>query len=368
MVLVGEVPVPGAGAEARRLEHRARTLARRGGGTLITPASAGDPLVLPGVRHIGLQIPPGLDPTKRATAVEDLVGPWLDELLPRIAHIVGLPPAVPALFRRRSGIMTVVEPGVTPAQRLRDEDPHLPAARLEELVALEEKTLQQAHAVVVHSTVQAAAAARRGVRPDRIVIASDGPAELSDPSPPPLLPQLLYLEGMQPWSGWEVLLEALARVKVPWRLTALVTADEPGGQISSRARALGIQGRVAVVRLGDDTGIRASSAQVIVCPLLPSRAVETGGALAEGVPWAVASGRAVVASDFPVVRHYASTAALYVEPGDVGALANGLETALVDDDARTQLAHSAVDLRDRLDWDATADTIIDLWDRLRADD
>lgn len=364
IIVVADQPIPGPGVDVARVVHRVTLLGRRGGGALVAPAGPGGPLVVAGVRHHVVDVPPGLAPQPRAAAVADQVGPLLDRLRPDVAHVFGLPAAVPAVIRGRGGLRVVVEPGVTPAQWLRDHEPETPAARLSDLVSVEDKTLAHADAVVAHSAIEAATLVRRGVSTDRIWTVHDPLPAAPPPAAPSELPHVVLVSDLEPWSGWEVLLDALVRLKQPWRLTAVLPGDAHAGPILARARHLRIGERVHVAAGEVDVAARVAGAQVVVCPLLPTRAVVAGAVVPEAVLWALACGRPVAASDLPVVRAYAGAAARYFEPADAGALAAALSELLGDAELRAEVAARALEARARLASDRAEQTLSDLWSTL----
>ncbi len=364
VLIVSDTPVPGHGLEAERLLHRVRLLSRRGGGTLVAPASPEGPMLETGVRHVPLAIPPGLPWQRREAMVDDLLGPYYDRLRPKVVHCLGLRPAVPALLRRLAGVRVVVEPGITPAQRLRDEQPQTSPARLESLVELEDKTLTRADAVIARSPVEAATLAARGVSSGCLWTIRDGPPPC-EVAPLPDLPHVLYLGDLAPWSGWEVLLEALSRIRdLPWRLSMVLPVECSTGVVEHAARARRVENRVAFHHLGEGTEAFLQSAQLVVCPFLSTRATRAGSAVPESVLWALAAGRPILAADLPVVRAYAGEAAAWFEPGDAGALKEALVHLLGAPAAREGLLEQGAARRANLDWDAAEAVLGDLWSAL----
>lgn len=367
-VLVGDVLVGEPGLETARLHRRAALLARTGGGVVVAPVVGSERLMYPGVRHVPLRVPAGLSREKLGAEVAERVGEVLDDLKPRLLHTMGLSSAIPALLRRRGGVV-VIEPGLMPSQWLRDHQPELPAERLVDMVELEDRTLGRADAVLARSVVEAATLVRRGVAHERVHTAPDGvPIGLPETDLPDL-PHVLWIGDLEPWSGWQMPLEALARVKAPWRLTMVTPADAPTGQIEHHARALRVADRLALSRdlSLEALGLRLEAAQVVVCSLLHRRSTEAGAVVPEAVLWALAAGRPILAPDLPVVRAYAGAAARYFAPGDVGALAERLTGLLGDAAARAELATRAGFAAVALSWDETERPVADLWSTLLAD-
>lgn len=362
-VLLAEVRWGGTGLDAARLARRALLLSRTGGGTLISPAVGDERVLFPGVRHRAVPVTPGASPEHLSAEVAERAGDLLDELRPSLVHCLGLSCAVPAVLRRRAGTRVIVEPGLMPSQRLRDREPRLPAERLLDVVAVEDKTLSRADAVVARSMIEAATLVQRGVATERLFTSPDGvPLGVSTGAPPDL-PHVLWLGDLGPESGWRVPLDAMARLKRPWRLTMLTPADAPAGQIEARARALHVHERVTVSRDDslDNLGARLDGAAIVVCSLLHTRGTETGAVLPEAVLWGLAARRPLVAADLPVVRAYAGGAARYFPPGDAGTLATHLAALLGDAALRADLAAEAARVAAALDWEETERTVADLW-------
>lgn len=362
VLLVADVPVPAFGADAIRIRHRAGLLARRGGGALFAPLSPQGPMMIPGIRHLDPRVAPGADVEHAEAQVAEQLGPLCDQLSPRIVHAFGVRAAVPAVLRRRHGVRVVIEPGRTPAQRLRDSQPELPPTRLEDLVALEDKTLARADAVIARSAVEAATLVRRGVATERIWTVPDGlPVPGDELRPLPDLPQVVAVIGHAPDDAATVVLRAMTRVNRAWRLVMIGPADWSTGATEHRARALKLDGRVAYARLDEDTELRVAAAQVVVCGLPYGRAVQAGAVVPEAALWAMACRRPLVAPELPAVRAYAGAAARYYEHDDPGELALALDALLADPAARDDLAARADVQRVALSWDAADATVSDIW-------
>jgi glycosyltransferase involved in cell wall biosynthesis len=223
--------------------------------------------------------------------------------------------------------------------------------------------------VIARSPIEAATLAQRGVPTDRIWTVRDAlPAHEAPPTVAPELPQLVFVGDLAPWSGWELLLEALARIKLPWRLTVVLPAEPSGAPVVARARAARLEARVHVVTSEAEVAWRVAGAQVVVCPILPARSVTAGGVVPEAALWALSCGRPLVAADLPVVRAYAGAAARYFEPGNPGALATALRAVLGDGDLRAELVERGREMRATLGGDESDRAVADLWALLAADD
>lgn len=367
VLLVADVPVPAFGADAIRIRHRAGLLARRGGGVLFAPPSPTGPLMIPGIRHLDPHCAPGSDPEHLETQVADLLGPLIDQLKPQVVHAFGMRAAVPAVLRRRHGVRVIIEPGRTPAHRLRDSQPEIPPSRLEDLVDLEDKTLAHADAVIARSALEAAILVRRGVKSERIWTVPDGlpvPGDIASPLPD--LPQVVAVMGHAPDEAATVVLRAMTRVQRAWRLVMIGPADWSTGATEHRARALHLDHRVAYARLDEDTELRVAAAQVVVCGLPSGRAVQAGAVVPEAALWAMACRRPLVAPDLPAMRAYAGAAARYYDPEDPGKLALALDALLGDPALRDALATRAEAQRTALSWDGADATVSDIWAALLA--
>ena len=226
---------------------------------------------------------------------------------------------------------------------------------------LEEKTLTRADGVVARSTIEAAVLCKRGVSSNRLVVVRDGIPSGSATADLSELPQLVYVGRLEPWCGWELALDALARVQGPWRLTALVPHDAPAGLLVNRARALGIAHRVSVARWDDGMGARVEAAQMVLCTLMPTRVVVAGAIVPDAVLWAAAYGRPLVAPDLPVVRFYAGPAARYFAAGNATELAAAIEQIASSQGLRAQLMGATLEQRRRLSWHDADIALTELW-------
>lgn len=362
VLLLADEPLPAWSADAIRIRHRAELLARRGGGALFAPASAEGPLLVPGVNHHRAAAPPGADIEHREALIAEQAGAVIDRLRPTLVHAFGIRAGVAALMRARHGLKVVVEPGRTPSQRMRAIEPPLPPSRLEELVALEDKCLARADAVIARSPVEAAHLAQRGVRTDRLWTVTDGlPLPDVGAHPLPDLPMLTAVVAYAPDAAAELILRALSRLKHPWRLTLLGPADWSTGNTEHTARALEVDHRVTYARLDGDAPHRVAGAQAVLCGQPWDRSVQAGAIVPEAVLWALACRRPVVAPDVPVVRAYAGAAARYYAHDDIDALREAAR-GLLDDRAQREGLLDAVDAqRAALDWRGADAAIGDVW-------
>lgn len=367
-LIIADGPVPGWDADAIRVRHRAELCARRGGGLLFSPHGVDGPLLAPGLKHIAAAIPPGADAEHREALIAEQAGAVIDRHPPTVVHAFGIRAAVPALMRARHAVRVVIEPGRTPAQRMRAIEPPLPPARLQELVDLEDKVLVRADAVIARSAVEAAHIARRGVPAERLYTVPDGlPLPDAGEHPLPDLPMLTAVVAHAPDEAAELILRALSRLKHPWRLTLLGPGDWSTGKTEHIARKLDVDHRVTYARLDDDAALRVSGAQAVICGLPWNRSVQAGAIVPEAVLWAMACRRPVVAPDVPVVRAYAGAAARYYAHDDVDALREAIRQLLDDRGLREALLGAVDQRRSALDWTGADSTIGDIWSMLEGD-
>ena len=360
-VLASAALMDGYGADSVRLQHRVGLLARRGGGLLVAPWGREGPVLLPGIRHLRPDLPPGLDAEARAHRLSDLLSAQLDAGRYRIAHVMGMQLAIPAILRQRRGLKVLVEPGATPAQRFRDLLDDVRPPQLEEMVAIEAKTLARADAVIARSPVDAATLGKRGVDPARLWTVPDGLPIIDSLTDTPDLPQVAYVFGGTSRTGVSTVLEAMARVPGVWRLSILRADEGPIGMGMGHAQALKIGHRVYWGRLDDLGPGRLAGAQIVVCAPQLGRVVEAGGWVPDAALWALAAGRALVAPELPAVRAVAGGAARYYDPDDPSALAKAVKTLLTDAEARAALVEAAMARRAQFTWTQADAVVADLW-------
>lgn len=361
VLIVTAEPVPGPTSDARRVMHRAECLARHGGGALMAPAGSGEHLPLTGVHRLTFDLPPGATPAQREGTLAVALRDQLPRLRPRIVHCFGVHLAVPALLQAWKGTRVLVEPGLTPAQRLRDEVPAWPAERIVDMVRLEDRCIGRADAVIARSAAEAATLVRRGARSDRVWTIRDGVPPV-DPTPLPGMPHLLFIGDLGDASGWEVLVTALGQIERPWRATFAVGAGSPAA-LEKRIRHTRLDRRITLASL-DDLGPRLAASRIVVCPAEPGRALMSGAWLPQSVLWALAAERALVAPDVPAVRAYAGPAAAYFEPGDPQDLARVISRLLAEPARAGELAEAARAQAARCSWAEAETAIRALWGRL----
>jgi len=197
-----------------------------------------------------------------------------------------------------------------------------------------------------------------GVDPGRVRVVPNGvelPDWVADPGVEP--PRGVVVANFQTYKGYDVLLEALARVEVP-----LVVHLCGGGDRSwfvARAAELGVSGRVVFVDQPADVPAELRVAQFAVHP---SRTEGLSNAVLEEM----AAGLPVVASDVgglpTLVDHGVN--GLLVPPGDPVALAEALTRMVVDRGMRERMGAAARERAESFSWAACVQAHVDLYEEL----
>lgn len=180
------------------------------------------------------------------------------------------------------------------------------------------------------------------------------------------VPSILFLGNVSTAKGVEDLIDAVARLKHPFRLV-LVGSDEPEGtstRMHSRAMQLGISEQVVFAgpAYGAAKHEHLRSADVFV---LPSHVEALPMALLE----AMANGLPVVATRVGAIPSVVESEhnGLLIEPRDVPALAQALERLLGDASLRTRLGANARQLaHERYGVDRAADELMQLYKHMTA--
>ena len=197
-----------------------------------------------------------------------------------------------------------------------------------------------------------------GVDPGRVRVVPNGvelPDWVADPGVEP--PRGVVVANFQLYKGYDVLLEALARVEVP-----LVVHLCGGGDRSwfvDRAAELGVSERVVFVDQPADVPAELGAAQFAVHP---SRTEGLSNAVLEEM----AAGLPVVASDVgglpTLVEHGVN--GLLVPPGDPVALAEALTRMVVDRGMREKMGAAARERAESFSWAACVQAHVDLYEEL----
>jgi glycosyltransferase involved in cell wall biosynthesis len=198
------------------------------------------------------------------------------------------------------------------------------------------RRLAQRAARVLAVSAATAAAARERLDVDCVVV----PAGPGDPGPLDAQPRegsyFLYVGALEPRKGVDRLVAAREGLDA-----ALVLAGE--GRLRVRGRGVHVLGRVTREQ---KAALYAGALAVV----LPSWCEGYGYPPLEGY----AHGTPAIVSDLPALRETAGAGALYVPPGDVGALRAAMRELAGDEALRRRLAAGgAAALRDRT-WEASA--------------
>lgn len=155
-------------------------------------------------------------------------------------------------------------------------------------------------------------------------------------------PVVTFVGTLKPWHGVDVLVDALARARAPWRLR--VIGDGPQGEaLTEQARALGVEvdfrGAVAPAEIPD----HLAGSAIGVAPY-PATAAETDQYFSPlKIYEYLAAGLPVVASrvgQVPAIVRDGVTG-LLVAPSDPDALAAALDTLARDEVTRRTMGHAA---------------------------
>lgn len=170
--------------------------------------------------------------------------------------------------------------------------------------------------------------------------------------------KVLFLGGLKPYKGVDVLLEAFARLPEPVaKHTVLQIVGNPerlGATLQSFARRLGIADRVFWdLRFVEEKEVALYFAQADVV-VLPYRRIDSSGVLMV----ALAFGKPIVASRVGGFAEIISDGVhgFLVDPGDAESLARALAHILSDDELRMRMAHAVQKLAssEELSWESIA--------------
>ena len=360
IVVATQLALPGLTHSAHRVERRLREVVRLGGGVLIAPISETGPVMIPGIRHLDPGIPIGARPEHVAAIISDVVQNYVSDARPRLVHCLGVRAAIGAMTGAR-GIPVILEPGQLPSQRIRDGRRELPAAKVLDLVNLEDKAIQRSDGLVVRSQLEAATLIGRGAQGDRVTIVPDGLPIDGEAGPISQLPSLATVVNGSPEADLSTLTAALIRINRPFKMTIF----HGGETVRAEARRALSQGaigaRVEFVPIAHDIALRLAGTQVMVCAPQPGRSLAAGGWLPETVPWALALGCPLVAPDVGAVRAYAGGGPNYYEAGHSGQLFDQLDALLADADLRRDAVGRILERRSALNWSQGSGLVEELW-------
>ena len=226
---------------------------------------------------------------------------------------------------------------------------------------MEDKTIRRANVVIARNHLEAATLIGRGADSENVIVVPDGlPVELDTESLPDL-PSLAMLVIGPADADVSLLLEALVRLKRPFRVTLFHDGQTLRPDAQKLIAQSDVGDRIEIVPIEDDLCVRLASVQALVCAPAPGRSLLAGGWLPETVAWALASGRPFCAPDTQSLRAYAGGAPEYYEPGHAGQLFEKLDS-LLGDKAVRQRAMARIEVqKSKLNWEQGSELVSQIW-------
>lgn len=290
------------------------------------------------------------------------------------SHWCGLP-IVRA--RPRFGYRTLFEVNGLPSVELKYHYPGLAGNPLEARIKEQEMaTLLLADAVICPSAVTRAYLASLGVPRERITVIPNGvDTRLFQPRPRQSAggpPTILYAGTLADWQGLPALIDALPIILGQCRVKLRIVGRGRGRQhkeLLKRIRRLGLEEAVAVEPAVPHHELPAAIAQADVCvaPLAYNDRNVTQGCCPLKLLEYMACGRAIAASNLPVVRELAREGvdALLFTPDDPADIARCILALLNDAALAGRLgAAAARRARDRFGWRAAQKKLLGVYARL----
>lgn len=293
---------------------------------------------------------------------------------PDVIHFQWIPlPAVDALFLRR---LRRIAPLVV---TVHDTQPYhgAPSSRFQLIGLL--SALRHFDRYIVHTEYSKRALQDQLAVPDhRVAVIPHGVLAYyremaTEPAgttrvPHPATKKVLFLGGLKPYKGVDVLLEAFARLREPLASsTILQIVGDPerlATHLQYLARHLGIENRVFWdLRFVSESEVASYFAQADVI-VLPYRRIDQSGVLMV----ALAFGKPIVASRVGGFAEVLTDGVhgFLVEPGDVESLARALERILGDDAMRARMALAVQELASgQLSWDSVAAKTLAVYEALQ---
>jgi glycosyltransferase involved in cell wall biosynthesis len=216
--------------------------------------------------------------------------------------------------------------------------------------------LHRADAILAVSASTAESLLDSGVDAGRVHVTPNGLTRLPAPGPSPIPePGFVLMVGtLEPRKGHDLLLRALARMRLAVR--HVVFAGPLNGraeELRRLAAGLGLEQRLTILgRVPDSVlaGLYRDAALLCMPSLSEGFGLPVLEALAAGVP--------VLASDVPAIREVAGDAAVLVPPGDVDSLAGALERVLANDRLLSDLRRRGPARASSFSWEATAEATV----------
>ncbi|MEE2757602.1 MAG: glycosyltransferase [Myxococcota bacterium] len=346
---------------AEKARHRLSWLAARGG-HLVVPCEDQPPPLITGLRIHPVKIVKGASKGDVSLAVSDFVRKFVSEQSLSFVHCLGLESALAALLGGRGRVPVIVEPGATPAQRLRDNEPDLRASQMVDLVDSENRVLTRANAVIAKTTVEAATLVNRGVLTDNIWTVNDGlPTNIA----PTLAPELPVIGTMVTDPGdmdLSVLAAAVMRLKCAWRLCVFFDRRLVSHGSLLREFDPDVVSRIEFIPLDEDSLVRLQSIQIMVVAPRVGRSLLAGGWSPEGVYWGLALRRPLLIPDTSSMRALAGGAGAYYQRDDPADLAVQLSSFLGNPNERLDKVERVREHAERFSWSQSENCIKDLWD------
>ena len=276
--------------------------------------------------------------------IERLAGPA------DLVHVTGLllPPT------RRPLVVTVHDLGA-----LRHPALHPPRQLSQQRALL--KQLRRASVILAVSAAAVDELAAFGIDPERVVVTPLGLTPLPPPDPDPSLqlpaPGFLLTVGeTAARKGYDVLLEALARLRPELELVMVGPPGADEQRLGRLAAQLGVDSRVR--RLGpvsDATLAALYRDAAALC--FPSVTEGFGLPVLE----AMAAGTPVLASDIPAVREVAGPTAVYPDGESAEAWAQAIDALVNSSSGRPEMAREGPARAAQFTWERTAAATLDAY-------
>ena len=328
----------------------------------MVPHDEQPPPLITGLRIHPVKVAKGASAGDISVAVSDFVRHFVGEHTLDFVHCLGLESALAALIGGRGRVPVIVEPGATPAQRLRDSEPELVASQMVELVESEDRVLAKAKAVIAKTTVEAATLVTRGVLTDNIWTVTDGLPSGLAATETPGLPVLGTMVTDPADVDLSVLAAAITRLRCAWKLCVFFDQRMTTRAALMREFDPDSVSRIDFIPLDEDSLIRLQGIQLMVIAPRVGRTLLAGGWSPEGIYWGMALGRPLIIPDTASMRALAGSAGTYYHRDDPTELAARLSSFLTDPNERLDKIERVREHAKRFSWLQSESCIKDLWD------